>query len=268
MILIMTATVVPAQIHELCLRDAETRLQQYCSALQFYIRCKKFDKIVFCDNSNYEYEYIKEKNLAKKRGVLLEILKFTSDYRLVEKYGKGYGEGEILKYVVLHSDLLKDEEYFYKVTGRLIVKNISHLVKAKEREACFLLNLYAYHSLDTRFWGMEKKVFAQYLMESYKKVNDEQGKYLEMCYKEKLERNGVSYRPFRLYPCIKGYSGTVGKVYHETTWYTKILNDMLCYFNKYNSTEGFLVAFLAYNVVICKKKIKDAYEEYLLNCIE
>lgn len=265
MILVMTASVKTAKINQLCIRDTEIRLKQYCDALRFYIKSKKFDKIVFCDNSNYGYEYDEEQRLAKKKNVLLEILKFSSNYELVEKYGKGYGEGEILKYVIENSCLLKEEEYFYKVTGRLIIKNISALVKKNNMTACFNRNLYADKSFDTRFWGIKKNDYIQCLLESYKRVNDDNGRYLEMCYKRDLEKATISYKSFNKFPIINGYSGTIGKKYHEVTWYTKIVYDFLCFFNIYNSERGFLVAYLLYHVVICKRTIMDVFYSYLIN---
>lgn len=268
MILIMTASVSPAKIRQLSLRDVDERLKQYCSALQFYIRSKRFDKIVFCDNSNYDYEYLLEKKLAEEKGVLLEILKFTSEYNLVEKYGKGYGEGEILKYVLSNSYLLQTEEYFYKVTGRLIVKNISKLVKKKETCTRFNRNLYANKSVDTRFWGMAKQQFTQYLIDSYKKVNDENGIYIEKCYKIDLEKNRIDYKPFRCFPNICGFSGTIGKEYKETNWYTRFLYNMLCFAQIYNTEFGFGVVVLAYNVIIRKKEFTETYCDYLLNNME
>lgn len=265
MILVMTASIKPAQISQLCLTDVETRLKQYCSALRFYIKCNKFDKIVFCDNSNYSYEYKIELQLAEYKKVQLEILKINSDYECVEKFGKGYGEGEILEYVILNSRLLKTEDYFYKITGRLIVRNIARLIKKNNETALFNRNLYAYKSLDTRFWGIKKEEYIHCLLESYKKVNDDKGKYLEMVFKRDLEKASVKYKSFCAFPLIEGYSGTVGKAYMETKWYTKIIYDFMCYFDLYNSEKGFCVAFMLYNVIMCKKEVVDVYYSYLTN---
>lgn len=268
MILVMTACVKPARISQLRLVDAEERLKQYCSALHFYIQCKKFDKIVFCDNSDYFYEYDKELQLAKEKKVQLEILKFKSDYRAVEQYGKGYGEGEILHYVMLNSRLLETEDFFYKVTGRLIIRNIFSLINKKNKTALFNRNLYAYKSLDTRFWGMKKEEYIQYLLESYKKVNDNKGKYLEMVYKKDIEAAEIEYKSFRVFPLVKGYSGTIGEIYNETKWYTKIIYDFMCYFNLFNSIEGFCLAFVLYNVTIRKGRAIDAYYSYLIHNVD
>ncbi len=264
MVLLMTASIEAAKISQLVLRDTEKRLKQYCYALQFYIKCRKFNKIVFCDNSNYCYNFEGECALAKRLNVQLEILKYNSDYEYVEKYGKGYGEGEILKYIMDHSQLLEGENYFYKVTGRLIVKNVTVLVKKGNEIARFNRNLYAHQSVDTRFWGMNKKDYENILMESYKKVNDSKGRYLEICYKKDMEYASLFYKPFCAFPRIEGYSGTIGEKYHETEWYTKIVYDLLCRFGMYNSEKGFFIAFLLFNVVIRKRKVIDVYYEYLI----
>lgn len=268
MILIMTASIQPAKISQLCLADPEVRLKQYCLAIQFYINCKKFNKIVFCDNSNYFYEYEAERKLAGERGIELEILRFQSDLESVECYGKGFGEGEILKYVLENSKLLENETYFYKVTGRLIIRNIRRLVKNNNEKALFNRNLYAYKSLDTRFWGIRKIDYVQCLLESHMRVNDEQGKYLEMCYKRDMEETGIPYRSFYKFPVIDGYSGTVGKKYQETKWYTKIVYDLMCSFDRFNSDEDFLIVYLLYKTFVCHEKIMDTYYSYLINNLD
>lgn len=265
MVLVMTASVKPAKVGQLCITNAEIRLRQYCAALNFYICCEKFDKIVFCDNSNYAYEYDKELQLAKNKKIQLEILKFNSNYEIIEKYGKGYGEGEILKYVILNSSLMKEEDYFYKVTGRLIIKNISSIVKKHEYSALFNRNLYSFKSLDTRFWGIKKEEYIHHLMDSYKKVNDNQGNYIEMVYKKELEKANIRYKSFYVFPLVDGYSGTIGKKYRETKWYTKIVYDFLCHFDLFNSERGFCIAFMLYNVVMCKKEPLDSYYLYWIN---
>ena len=264
MILIMTASIKAAEISQLSLTDTETRRKQYCYALQFYIQCKQFDKIVFCDNSNYFYEFDKEQKLAREKKVQLEILKFDSDYVSVEKYGKGYGEGEILKYVIEHSKLLEAEDFFYKVTGRLVVKNIAALVRKSSETALFNRNLYEYQSLDTRFWGMKKKEYIEVLSESHKNVNDERGRYLEMCYKKDIEKASVVYKSFCAFPVIDGYSGTAGIQYAETRWYTKPVYDFLCRYNLYNSEKGFFLVSLLFHTTIHKRKLTDIYYEYLI----
>lgn len=269
MILVMTASVSPANVKQLCIKDPEIRLGQYCAAIHFYIKCKQIDKIVFCDNSDSLYGFESEQKLARKNNVRLEILKFKLDYKMVEKYGKGYGEGEILKYVMTNSQLLENEDYFYKVTGRLIVKNISLLIrKNHKKEALFNRNLYAYKSLDTRFWGIKKSDYIQFLMESYNKVHDNKGIYLEMCFKRDLDKANIQYKSFCVYPVINGYSGTLGKKYKETNWYTKIIYDLMCYFNCYNSEKGFFVVFLIYNIVFCGQKTMDVCYTYMVNNVD
>ena len=56
MILVMTASVSPANVKQLCIKDPEIRLGQYCAAIHFYIKCKQIDKIVFCDNSDFKIQ--------------------------------------------------------------------------------------------------------------------------------------------------------------------------------------------------------------------
>ena len=67
---------------------------------------------------DFNYYYL----LAKQNNITLEVISFMGDIRQMKK-GKGYGEGEIIRYTVC-SLLMKECKYFIKSTGRLKIKNI------------------------------------------------------------------------------------------------------------------------------------------------
>lgn len=126
MLLIITGCIkVNDNTPYVAVRDDRLRLDDYISTIKWAIESEVFDKIVFCDNSGYVYDDKEIQDLAKIRFKKFEWLCFQASPDLVNTYGKGYGEGEIIKYVLNNSKIISDSDYFFcKITGRLKVLNI------------------------------------------------------------------------------------------------------------------------------------------------
>lgn len=123
-VLIITGCIQPnPNIPYLILKDSTVRLRQYINCIEFYILNSCFDIIIFGENSAYFYndKILKEMAFSKRKE--FEWLSFLGDQDMVLKRGKGYGEGEIIKYVLLNSKFKSDITCFFKVTGRLQVVN-------------------------------------------------------------------------------------------------------------------------------------------------
>ncbi|MGN0347434.1 MAG: hypothetical protein ACI4DU_09120 [Lachnospiraceae bacterium] len=234
MVLIITGTIEPVKQDKLVVQDSKVRLEQYLACIRYYIEQDGIQKIVFCDNSNYEDAellLIKD-NLqlhAQKNRKELEWLSFQGDSSAVQTYGKGYGEGEIMEYVMAHSELMKSEDYFVKVTGRLVVDNLGQIVRVldkrnKKKQLCYINipNRTRRDIYDTRIYAMSKELFQTYFQKAYKKVNDGQGHFLEHVYKDVIQTNKIASRNFPLYPRIRGISGSSGGEYVYTEWKCKI----------------------------------------------
>jgi len=235
MLCVLTACVAPGNVQYLELRDRKERLRQYVRALNFYIKSQQIKKIVFCDNSNYGYSYQRERELAEKYGKQLEILKYEEDEAMVSRKGKGYGEGRILEFVLRNSELLREEKYFYKITGRLIIKNIDEILR-HETTKCnyFNRNMYCYQTVDTRFFGVNKETYQKHMVKAYQRVNDGRGRYLEHCFWETLQNKEIPYRNHVPFPIITGMSGTVGKRYGRDGFLMSSLNAILSWTRLYN----------------------------------
>lgn len=113
MLAIITGTIRPANLaNQLKICNEEERLSQYAESLKFFIESKAFNKIIFCENSNYGTEGLAAlEEMARDNGVRLEILSFQGNVQQVERHGKGYGEGEIMEYVFDHSELVREEPF-------------------------------------------------------------------------------------------------------------------------------------------------------------
>jgi len=240
MIAIVTGTIKPiAQMGQLVLRDEKERLKQYKDGLQFLLEEQAFDKIIFCENSNYGMQdFEKLQQMAKENHIQMELFSFAGDAKQAELQGKGYGEGEIMQYVFTHSELLHQEKFFVKITGRLKIDNIKRLTgKLKAKRTYFNVPNHNKRDIyDTRIYAMPVKQYEELFLDAYKQVTDSQGIYLEHVYTGVLLKKDIKVFNFPLYPRIVGMSGSGGALYEYIEWKCKI-RDILSKFNFYRVKE-------------------------------
>lgn len=217
-VLIITGCIFPkSNVFSLKLKDAEDRLNQYINSIIYYINDTSAKNIVFCENSGYDYDYSQLEILANKNGKKLEVLVYEGDNETIAERGKGYGEGEILEYAMMHSELIKDVSFIYKVTGRISVMNFDDIVSEEEvGKIYFNNNLYSYRTLDTRFWGMPKDLYKDLFIEQYRKVFDAKLRFLEHVFWETLSCTVLHYYQHPYFPRLDGKSGTSNAAYKET----------------------------------------------------
>lgn len=197
------------------LTETKQRLKQYLESLEFAIEnYTSITHIIFCDSTNYSFDYTSIVEKARQKNKILEIHSFLGNKEKVVQQGKGYGEGEIMNYLLEHSEVLKKCDYFYKLTGRVVVKNFD-AVHHSSADSHFL----CYHTIDeegkslvsTVFYKISKDLYINKLQSAYREVNDEQGRYLEMVYFQKLKDTDL--RSFKTFPIISGISGSTGMRY-------------------------------------------------------
>lgn len=209
---LLTATIKPQEnIPFLSLKNEKIRLNQYLESIVFWLSRREVNNIIFCDNSNFDFNFDNLIKLSNDKGKKIEFLKFEGSKKSTI-YGKGYGEGEIIKYAIKNSKLLQNESFFYKVTGRLIVKNFDFFsfLNKKNSNVFFLSSK---NSVDTRFFKVDKSFYIDYLIDEYKKVNDKEGYYLEHVFYEKLSNYKGLLSKSPIMPYIIGISGSTGAKY-------------------------------------------------------
>jgi hypothetical protein len=214
-ILIITSTVyVNSRLTVLI--DPEIRLKQYVDSIIFYLRTISIDAIIICDNSGFDYRSISElKTLAAKFNKRLEIHSFQGDEKKILQAGKGYGEGEMLRFIFEHSELLKAYDSFFKITGRVMVLNFDSIAKSINPDRIYFQKIRSIFLkdikvADTRFYYCSKSVFTKYLINAFIRVNDPGGYYLEHAYRDDLDNNAVVFRAFEKLPIFDGVSGSHG----------------------------------------------------------
>jgi len=192
--------------------NEKERLKQYRDAITQYLEKSNFDIIIFCENSNYKYNYSELKKIASKNKKILEIIKFIGNKQEMKNRGKSYGEGEIIEYALKTSKYLKKKDQtFYKITGRIFIKNINKILRYSNKENYFF-SVGKNHCV-TLFFKCSVGFFRKNLMQSYKKCNEKEGRYIENQFYNAIFPNYKEIATFDHYPNYSGIAGTTGKKY-------------------------------------------------------
>ena len=129
-VLLLTATVTPPpDVPALARTDPATRLQDYASALSFYLGLvgTTFDRIVFADNSNTDLGVLQALAASSPAASRVEFLTFHGlDHPA--SFGRGYGEFKLVDHAMRHAAFLAGDVVVWKCTGRYVVRNIDELV--------------------------------------------------------------------------------------------------------------------------------------------
>lgn len=224
------------------------RIEQYENALDWLIEnTPNLDGIVFCDNTNFLLQNANIIEKADRYKKKLEVMAFQSDYESVVKQGKGYGEGEIIKFALQNSKLLAEADNFYKLTGRLIVKNLNKVIS----ESSKYINYFIVHPAEfsgsalvsTVFYKVNVDFYRKNLIDTYKKVDDLNGVYLEKLFYNVLLDCGTNIRSFPIFPKISGKSGSTGDLYDYSP--IKLIREKTFnWFGFYDLKPNFLVRWI------------------------
>lgn len=253
-VLIITGCIRPNQNQRfLVLKDDNERLQQYVSSICFYITNSPFTKIVFCDNSNYPYKQKAELvELAQSQGKIFEWLAFEGNQEKIQVQGKGYGEGEIIRYALMHSELAAKACSFAKVTGRLIISNIGNVIqRMKPNINYFNRDIYRGHGKDTRFYLCNIEFYKENLVDGYLETCELPGKEcaIEDIFYARLHRN-KHCRNFMAFPAFQGCSGGNGRDYSKVPRLAILFYSVLCRMNLFDSFYVIILALKKMRLVL------------------
>lgn len=240
MVVLVTGTLVPGVgVFALKLLDRDKRIKEYAEGLKKLMLVKSVAQIVFCENSGDEQavRQLKEQLSESDREKKLEILSFQGNSEKVVKYGKGYGEGEIIKYALHNSKYLKDEKEFIKLTGRVTIENLDKIVKKMKIGMLYFNPVKVYgrdKQIDTKFYKISMEVYESYFSELYKQVRDKEGIYIEHLFWKCLKENDLYFQNTPEYPRFQGNSGSIGVSYGTSEWKYQIKN-VLCKLKLYKN---------------------------------
>lgn len=230
--LLITGSIKPKDVPYLTITDPDERLKQYIESICWYIEKSEIKDIVFCENTDYDFDTTYLFGLAKQNNKNLEILQFKGDNDKVSQFGKGWGEGEIIKYCLENSKLIKNKKFFIKVTGRVIVENIDKIKQKISTDECYFVKLQE-RVISTVFYVINIDIYNKYFLNEYNNVNDMEGYSLEKVFYNVIEKTKGSLKinSLPLYPRYIGISGSNGNSYQTKNPLKLAIKDIKCRLN-------------------------------------
>jgi hypothetical protein len=217
-VLITTANKPPAGMPLLQMTDPVTRTIAAKAALYFWI-AQGVEQIVLADATETNLLSAQEEEEIDKTETRVEQISYKQPSAEVIRKGKGYAEGKLIEYAINNSELLAREEYFFKCTGKVYVRNFPKIVegiRANRLSSLFWKYLgdgAAEHAwADCRFYYTSKNFARNCLIPAYL-ASDDREAACEYYVQEALSRNmrvGRVTRPF-----LTGYCGGSGEPYFD-----------------------------------------------------
>lgn len=215
--ILLTACINPNGMSQTVLQDSVLRRKQYVESLSFYLKNTNLP-IIFVENSGEDLSENFNKEIKEGR---LEILVFYgNEYN--HNLGKGYGESLNIQYALANSAIIRYSQFIIKITGRLIVNNISTLLldfklfPKKDLVISYLCKGF----LDSRIFIATPKFLRDSFLPQMKRLNDSKGYYFESLLLDCIKKN--RWRPFLLsLPQLNGMSGTYGTIIVSPSFFSK-----------------------------------------------
>ena len=237
----VTATALSAQ-----LRDQNTRIELTVKSIAKWLSITNDLKIIICDGSNYDFSSIIAKSFPSND---IECLYFNNDSKSVALYGKGYGEGEIIKYALENSVFLNEAKYFAKCTAKLWVDNLSDCLRYWNGTflcdcnfSYFQSNKFiTFKSIDTSFYIVDKQFYVKNFLSAYVNVRENKRYWLEHSFKDIAVANNLEKFMFPVAPIILGVSGTSG-LQNKHTFKNKVKDAAKHFLVKANMSYAAFVA--------------------------
>lgn len=236
MLICLTWTITPSKkIQNLKFRDPEKRLEEYVNNILFLIIFSHFDKIIFCENSNYSWEIFHTiHEIALIFWKNFEYISFEWNHLLSEIKWRWYGEQEILEYFIVNSKLLKNENSFYKLTGRYKIVNINEIIKKNWDNENIFTKISPWDTrCSTAFFRSSKLFFEKVIMNSGDEVDDTMWDdfQLEWIYKKRLQKYRNEFISTRVLPIFEAntWSGYLLRKNLIRDFIKKLLNYLWLY---------------------------------------
>ena len=209
------------------LKDPSERIKYTIESIENWLKIAPDIQLVVCDGSGFDFTPLIAKQFSEKfHAHQIECLHFLNNSEKVAKFGKGYGEGEIIQYAITNSLILKDHEWFAKCTGKLWVDNFMECISEwNGRFLCqayfsqvFSLKKTRLEYVDTRFYLATKEFYNTHLATLHLQVGGHFESSIEDNFKKVIFDFQLTGILFRCFPIIRGVGGASGKYYKGKFW--------------------------------------------------
>ncbi|WP_294215500.1 hypothetical protein [uncultured Chryseobacterium sp.] len=237
MSLCIITSAVTVKSKYVAIQDSIIREHEYITAISKLLNISALSSVIICDNTMYNYNNNPVfKDLVTKSKINIEVLYFQGSNKEIYEYGKGYGEGEIMKFIFDNSKLITNYSSFYKITGRLHVENFDYVIKKSLNQStlfvrtAFSLN-YERNFIKTFFYKMDVELFKEKFINQYLKVRDDENIFLEHIYFNTICENKIEINFFKAFPNVIGVSGSTGGLYTKNFFLKFLVNKIYSFLN-------------------------------------
>lgn len=218
---LLTSSVI-AHDSGVSLQNSQDRIHFTLESIKHWLQIEPKLQIVICDGSNHNFSKSVDELFPESK---IECLHFENDQDMVRKYGRGFGEGEIVRFAIQHSQLISKAGCFAKCTAKLWVQNFAECATDWNGElrlkgvfnhvfSPFKTTQLAY--IDTRFYIASCEEYKRYFEEAHYLIRKEDGYGLEDCYRDIFLQKKLSASLFSVPPVIYGVGGGTGTYYQNS----------------------------------------------------
>ncbi len=221
------------------LHNPQERIYHTVESINKWLEIDPDINMCVCDNSNYDFTSILK---SKHPHSNIECISFKGEIGKTRDFGKGYGEGEIIRYALSNSSILSKNNNFMKCTGKLWVTNYLELTKKWNNnfqcygifKNIFNLKQPKLSYIDTRFYITSKKFYFSIIDECYLSLD---GRSIEDVLCNKIINERIKKIMMHKAPNIYGVSGASANYYKNPKYKQYKINANLLFvksFTKYS----------------------------------
>jgi hypothetical protein len=227
--LLFTSSVIPTDLSGK-LNDPSARIEHTIESIAEWLEIDPQIQMVICDGSGYDFSNTVKINFPSAN---IECIFFDNDVEQIKKHGKGYGEGEIIRYAIEHSKFIKQSDVFIKCTAKLWVANFDQcLLQWNNQFICgaYFANVFSYKKttlkfVDTRFYISRKDYYLKHFSVAHTQLGNTVGLSIEDTFLDAIQQEKMKHIFFRTPPVICGVGGGSGKYYKKGM--IRVLKDRL-----------------------------------------
>lgn len=219
--ILLTSSVV-AHDKGVRLQDPKERARLAMESILKWRAIAPMNPLVLCDGSDFDFQ----SSVSTLPGSgSVECLHFPNNVDLIQQHGRGYGEGEIVRYALAHSQLIQSAGCFAKCTSKLWVENFNEciqqwngkvLLKGVFDNVFSLRRTTKLTYIDTRFYAMGIDVYQQFFLHAHHAIRTNDGYGLEESFRDIFLANRLKGCLMCPPPIICGVGGGTGVYYKNT----------------------------------------------------
>lgn len=219
--ILLTSSVV-AHDKGVRLQDPTERARLAMESVKQWRAIAPRNPLVLCDGSGFDFQPL----LATLPGSSpMECLHFQNNVERVQRHGRGYGEGEIVRHAMEHSTLIQSAGCFAKCTSKLWVDNFSAcmqpwngqmLMKGVFDHAFSPRKATTLAYVDTRFYVMDLQTYLRHFLHAHESIRAQDGYGLEESFRDIFLNKQLQGCLMSLPPVICGVGGGTGAYYKNT----------------------------------------------------